>query len=519
MNKPNLLTLLCTALIAIGPLAINAQSVSLESLDGTISITGELTSFDSENYVIETNIGNMTIPVAQVNCIGVACPEITPAFAEFTISGAPSLGLTLLPDLLDGFGRSLALDVTHLTEADGSPKVLFTDFNGVDVAEISFLMNGSTNGISDLVNGQASMALTSRAMRQEEASSFAAAGLGNITAAGVENILALDGLIIVTSEQNRVHIINDDMIAKVFSGEVTNWSELGGDDAQINLYVRPENSDTGSILSQLVLQPAGVSLAQSFIELASDSAVSDAVSSDPYGIGFTTFSNERSARSMAILGVCGIQSPATNFTIKTGEYPFARRMYLYRLVDNLPVLANNFIDYLNTDEAQKIVSFSGFVGQGTTQEPVNNQGLRFLAAVLPTDAESSLPEIQNMMTELSTARRLTITYRFGQDNAQLDSRSQSDILRLARSIEEGLISANEIMLIGFTDSTGLGEVNTSQSLIRAEQVRDALLAELAPSSFDLANIRALGFGEISPLNCNETVTGRQINQRVEVWTR
>ncbi len=519
MKRSALKTLLCATMVATGPVAVSAQSVVLQSLDGTISITGELTGFDSENYVIRTNIGDMTIPVTQVSCIGDECPEIVPAFTEFTISGARSLALNLLPDLLDGFGRSLELDVTHLTQADGSPKVLFSDFDGNEVAEISFLMNGSTSGISDLVAGQASIALTTRAIRPEEASAITAAGLGDITTSGLENILALDGLIIVTSQQNKVHIIPDDMIAKVFSGEVTNWSELGGDDARINLYVRPENSATGSLLSQLVLQPARARLSRNVIELASDSSLSDAVSADPHGIGFTTFSNERSARSMSILGACGIQSPATNFTIKTEEYPFARRMYLYRLADNLPVMAKNFIEYLNTAEAQKLVSFSGFVGQGAAEESVNNQGLRFMAAVLPTNDELTLPEIQNMMVELSTARRLTITYRFGEANSRLDSRSQADIIRLARRIEDGQITANEIMLIGFTDSVGLADVNAGLSLIRAEQVRTALLAELTPGSFAEENIRVLGYGELSPLDCNDTLIGRQINRRVEVWTR
>ncbi|MCF6304669.1 MAG: phosphate ABC transporter substrate-binding/OmpA family protein [Rhodobacteraceae bacterium] len=519
MKRPDLKTLLCTALIAVAPVAINAQQVVLQSLDGTISVTGELTEYDSENYVIRTNIGEMTIPVSQVTCIGADCPEITPDFTEFTISGARSLALNLLPDLLDGFGRSLELDVTHLTQADGSPKVLFTDFDGNEVAEISFLMNGSTSGISDLVTSQASIALTTRPMRPEEASAISAAGLGDIFAPGLENILALDGLVIVTSTQNGVHIISEDQIAKVFSGEVTNWSELGGDDAQINLYVRPENSDTGALLSQFVLRPVSARLSRNVIELASDSAVSDAVSSDPYGIGFTTFSNERSARSMSILGACGIQSPANDFTIKTEEYPFTRRLYLYRLANNVPVLANKFIEYLDSVEAQRIVAFSGFAGQGVVEESVNNQGLRFLAAMLPTDAEASLAEIQNMMVELGTARRLTLTYRFDQNTSQLDSRSKADIIRLARGIEDGQISSREIILIGFTDSVGEGVVNKSLSLTRAEQVREALLLELASGSFAEENIRAVGYGELSPLSCDAGLTGRQINQRVEVWTR
>ncbi len=498
---------------------VSAQTVKLESLDGIISIIGELVDYNNDFYIIRTNIGDMNIASAQVSCIGENCPEIIPAFTAFSISGAKSLGKTLLPDLLDGFGRSLDYDVTHSFDENGNPKVVFSNDTGNDVAEISFSLKGSTNGLNDLLIGEASLAITTRAIRPTEATAIANAGLGDTGISGFENILALDGLVIVVSAANRIQIIGEAEIAKIFSGEISNWAQLGGDDAIINLYVRPENTGTGSIFSQLIMQPARLQISRNVTELDTDVAIADAVAIDPYGIGFTTFSNERSARAMSLRGSCGIQSPATNFTIKTEEYPFSRRMYFYRPTNNLPLLAEKFFEYLNTNEAQKVVTFSGFVGQAATEEVVNNQGLRFLAAMLPINDETTLPNLQNMVTELATARRLTITYRFGEGTSQLDSRAQGDIVRLAQRIEAGGVTGSEIMLIGFSDSVGLSDINDNLSLIRAEQVRDSLIAELTPGSFDPAKIRVLGFGELSPLGCNDTLIGRQINRRVEVWTR
>ncbi len=72
--------------------------------------------------------------------------------------------------------------------------------------------------------------------------------------------------------------------------------------------------------------------------------------------------------------------------------------------------------------------------------------------------------------------------------------------------------------MGFTDSVGNGESNQRLSQSRAEQVRTALLSAGA-GAIDPARIEVRGYGELSPLGCNEVTDGRRINRRVEVWTR
>jgi len=74
-------------------------------------------------------------------------------------------------------------------------------------------------------------------------------------------------------------------------------------------------------------------------------------------------------------------------------------------------------------------------------------------------------------------------------------------------------------LIGFTDSVGRGDLNLSLSQARAEQVRQALVSAAPPGALADSQIRVAGYGEMSPLGCNETLNGRRINRRVEVWSR
>ena len=77
----------------------------------------------------------------------------------------------------------------------------------------------------------------------------------------------------------------------------------------------------------------------------------------------------------------------------------------------------------------------------------------------------------------------------------------------------------EILLIGFTDSVGRADLNTRLSQLRASQVREALVAALPDGLGETIPLNVQGYGEMSPLGCNETLGGRRINRRVEGWIR
>ncbi len=154
--------------------------------------------------------------------------------------------------------------------------------------------------------------------------------------------------------------------------------------------------------SLLVMRPARTGYSLRVNLMKSDIAVADAVAADPNGIGFTTYSESANAVPVSLLGACNIQSPATGFTIQSEEYPYSRRLYLYKTSQSGSPLVDMFVEYLNTPEAQELVDLTGFVGQGVREVPVNDQGLRFLSAALPTDAEMTLESLQSMMTDLAT---------------------------------------------------------------------------------------------------------------------
>jgi phosphate transport system substrate-binding protein len=78
----------------------------------------------------------------------------------------------------------------------------------------------------------------------------------------------------------------------------------------------------------------------------------------------------------------------------------------------LPPIAAEFLEYALSSEAQQVIAEAGFVDQAVSEIGVNGQGLRFVSAVLPSDAEVTFEQIQEMMAALIAGDRLSITYRF-----------------------------------------------------------------------------------------------------------
>lgn len=498
---------------------VAADEVTLTSLDGRTTFSGDLVSFDGEKYVIQTILGELSIDALQVACQGEACPSLTGEAAVFSIAGSKRLVGELFPNLISDFGASFGGEALSEINPNGPGLVTLTNEAGDNIAEISLSTGNSSDGLSEMLAGNAKLAITTRPISENERSEFINAGLGDLTSDEQQRIIALDGLVIVTAKNNPVRAVAEQDLAKIFSGQVTNWSQIGGPNAPINIYVRDPKSGTGTIFDQLVMNPAGASIASNANIMDVDSAVTEAVSKDPLGIGVTSLSESTGAKTLAIRGVCGIQVPATPFTIKTEEYPLTRRIFAYTPENNVPAELTRMLDFLDTDEANQAILDAGYVDLGVSYETNNEQGLRYLAAVMPTDVEINLPQLRSMTGELMSSDRMSVTYRFALGSSQLDARARADIDRLATLLSTGDLTNKELLLIGYTDSIGNGASNVSLSQQRAREVRDALIAAAPQGSLDDLPIRALGFGEISPLSCNETDNGRRINRRVEVWLR
>ncbi|MEL6479272.1 MAG: phosphate ABC transporter substrate-binding/OmpA family protein [Pseudomonadota bacterium] len=495
------------------------KTVILRSFDGFTQLRGDIVSFDGKNFVIDTGLGRITLDALQVECEGEACPESLRYGAKFGIFGSNTIGAELMPMLIDGYAEQLdAQVVRELSAVENESVFRLTAANGREVAEIDLRAHGSGTGYPALAEGQASLGMSSRRMKDEEADLLAANAGFDLRGSDFEHILALDGLLILTHPDNPISAIEIDDVADIFAGVITNWSEVGGVDQEIIVHARDEKSGTYDTFESLVLDPIGESLTPNALRYESNTELSDAVARTPGAIGFSGAAFARAAKVLNLSQACGIVSPPSSFTMKTEEYPFSRRLYLYSAPEDAPAHARRLLDFALSDEAQDLVADAGFINLREERVTIAEQGNRLVHAITGED-EVSFEGLRQMLLELRDAERLTTTFRFNQGSTQLDARSARDVAELAKEMQDGFFDGQEVMLIGFTDSIGQFDLNQSLALRRAEQVRAQLAGIVGPLAFSRLNVRTLGYGELAPVGCNNTFEGRQINRRVEVWVR
>jgi len=184
-----------------------------------------------------------------------------------------------------------------------------------------------------------------------------------------------------------------------------------------------------------------------------------------------------------------------------------------------PDRANGFMDFVLSNTGQMVVENAGFIGQNAARLSLDQQGRRIANAILSETNIGTLGNLQNLLTTVLDAQRLSLSYRFISGTSDLDNGALGDINRLAAMIQMGEFEDKQILILGFTDNIGSEAENESLSQARAEQVRAAIIATAGPTRLGNVKITPVGYGNVAPLACNETETGRKINRRVEIWVR
>lgn len=232
-------------LFAGGLSPVTAQEVTLRSADGSVELSGELLEFDGEFYRIKSRFGEMTLNALGITCTGLNCPDPGQYASDITISGARTTIGTLLPGLIEEFGFSSGLTTLRNDHDYLGWTYFVADPACVPVARIQATPNGSVMGFADLTAGLTDLAVSVRLPSEGELKAARAAKIGNLKDPYRQTILAIDAMVFVVSKENPVSSLTLDEIAKLFSGEIINWKELGGYDAPVTLFRPTDAGDLG----------------------------------------------------------------------------------------------------------------------------------------------------------------------------------------------------------------------------------------------------------------------------------
>lgn len=212
---------------------------------------------------------------------------------------------------------------------------------------------GSGVGISALINGATDIANASRKMKPSEKDKLK----DRYNTLGVEVACAKDGITIYLHPSNKVKELTIKQLSEIFKGNIKNWKEVGGADQEIKLYGRENSSGTYVFFQENVVKGDYAANCQT---LPGTAAVVNAVKKDPASIGYG------GAAYAEGIEICKVKKDdkSTGFiptaeTIKTGEYPITRYLYMY--LKNRPTGAvKSYIDWILSPEGQKLVVEMGY---------------------------------------------------------------------------------------------------------------------------------------------------------------
>jgi phosphate transport system substrate-binding protein len=165
---------------------------------------------------------------------------------------------------------------------------------------------------------------------------------------------AIDGVGVIVHKTNGTKNLKKTDLIKIFSGEISSWKALGGQDKPINVYTRDEASGTREVFWEKGLDKGTISLKAKVV--VSNGAMKSAVSTDPYAIGYTSVGHiDESVAPVILDGVM-----PTIDTVKNGSYKISRGLYS-NTKGEPKGLTRKFIEYLYSAEGQKIISDEGFI--------------------------------------------------------------------------------------------------------------------------------------------------------------
>ncbi|WP_193211642.1 phosphate ABC transporter substrate-binding protein [Luteolibacter marinus] len=265
-----------------------------------------------------------TIRFAAASLFAGAMLAATAGAQTISLKGSDTLGAKLVPQLAESFK----------SKNDG--------------VKFEIAAEGSSTAFPALANGTAHIGMSSRQAKPEEITAAQAKGIK------LKEIEAChDMIVVIVNKGNSVKKLTKDQVAKIFTGQVKDWSEVGGAPGAISVYTRNTSSGTYKDWQKLAMKDRNY--APSSQKLAGNEQIAEEVSKNKGGIGYVglAYAKKSGTAPVTIDGVAPIAANART-------YAYSRACYLY-IPENADATAKAFADFAISPEGQKIAENLGFV--------------------------------------------------------------------------------------------------------------------------------------------------------------
>lgn len=248
-------------------------------------------------------------------------------------------------DTTESSGNNATVSISGSTSVGPLAEKLAAKYTEKANTNIEINQIGSSAGITNAISGVSEIGMSSRDLKEEEVAS----GLNEV-------IIAYDGIVVVTHPSNKVKDLTMEQVKQIFTGEITNWSELGGDDLEIVVVSREDGSGSRDAFQEIVDYSSGELIRNSIIA-SGNGNIKTTVANNKHAVGFISF--EYIDENISTIDINGVEATAENVLQK--KYSLSRPFLFVYKEGQLTEAGQQFIDFILSEEGQLIAAEAGAI--------------------------------------------------------------------------------------------------------------------------------------------------------------
>jgi phosphate transport system substrate-binding protein len=470
--------LICILVLAL-PTVVNSKSLSLASKTGSLEINGTLLDFDGRYYSIESEYGNVVLDSKLFDCLGEGCQGNFSKTEVLEITSLPSLNAILLPALIENFARLAAGTLDKIV--DGA-QTQFVIRRGERELQIQ-LQTLSHDPLAQNQPMPADIVLLTSNSTETGTNSLLRNSNHSIWSAPTSRIIALDAYVPIVSPTP-----HHDTLKLSDMNKLRDFALHAPSDFDI--------LNLGS-MDRLVFHQDPQHLLKVVDEISNT-------------VGILPISQIENTQILGLEAPCGTLPPVSHRTIKSRDYVWSVPVYMHVTNLQLGPQGQEFIEYLSSVLAQRVIQRAGFIDLTPEIIPLSAQGQRLALSVQTGNAEQLL-ELQKLMKTLAGSNRLTTTLFLQDDLRTLDLRSNSELMHLYRFLGSRRHNFKDVLVVGLSGSSEsdlLGET--------LDKFSEEIGKNLINTSGGIKSIQTHLFNRSFPSTCDLSIANVP---RIEIWAR
>ena len=242
-------------------------------------------------------------------------------------------------------GSNTTVSISGSTSVGPLAEKLAHAYSEQDNTNIEINQIGSSAGITNAISGVSEIGMSSRDLKEEEVAS----GLNEV-------VIAYDGIVVVTHPTNKIKDLTMEQVKEIFTGKVTNWKELGGDDLEIVVVSREDGSGSRDAFQEIVDYSSG-ELIRNAIIASGNGNIKTTVGNNKHAVGFVSF--EYIDESISTIDINGVAATAEN--VLKEQYNLSRPFLFVHKEGQLTEAGQRFIDFILSEDGQLIAAEAGAI--------------------------------------------------------------------------------------------------------------------------------------------------------------